>query len=80
MALPRRIVRERPGKGERDQHMQSASLTKQQTITTYAQAVQTVDPALAIGHPHLIWVAFAKYYEKNGTITGHSSSHTLILF
>ena len=22
---------------------------------------------MAIGHPHLIWVAFAKYYEKNGT-------------
>ncbi|KAF0291296.1 Pre-mRNA-splicing factor SYF1 [Amphibalanus amphitrite] len=34
-------------------------------INTYTEAVQTVDPKLATGKLHTLWVAFAKFYEEN---------------
>ncbi|KAJ8679446.1 hypothetical protein QAD02_015233 [Eretmocerus hayati] len=34
-------------------------------INTYTEAVQTVKPNLAVGKLHSLWVAFAKFYEKN---------------
>lgn len=37
-------------------------------INTYTEAVQTVDPKLATGKLHTLWVAFAKFYEENGQI------------
>lgn len=37
-------------------------------IDTYTEAVQTVDPRLAVGKLHTLWVEFAKFYEKNGQI------------
>ncbi|KAF2879813.1 hypothetical protein ILUMI_26340 [Ignelater luminosus] len=37
-------------------------------INTYTEAVQTVDPKLAVGKLHSLWVEFAKFYEKNGQI------------
>ncbi|KAF4518796.1 hypothetical protein B566_EDAN005417 [Ephemera danica] len=37
-------------------------------INTYTEAVQTVDPKLAVGKLHSLWVAFAKFYEDNGQI------------
>lgn len=40
--------------------------TKQ--ITTFAQAVQTVDPMKAVGKPHTLWVAFARLYENHNDI------------
>lgn len=35
-------------------------------ISVYAEAVETVDPALAVGNPHSLWISFAKVYENNG--------------
>lgn len=37
-------------------------------ITTYTEAVQTVEPKLAVGKLHTLWVAFAKFYETNNQI------------
>lgn len=37
-------------------------------INTYTEAVQTVDPKLAVGKLHTLWVEFAKFYEKNAQI------------
>ncbi|XP_058802784.1 pre-mRNA-splicing factor syf1 homolog [Phymastichus coffea] len=37
-------------------------------INTYTEAVQTVQPHLAVGKLHSLWVAFAKFYEKNDQI------------
>ena len=34
-----------------------------QIINTYTEAVQTVDPQLATGKLHTLWVAFAKFYD-----------------
>lgn len=34
-------------------------------INTFTEAVQTVDPKLASGRPHTLWVEFAKFYENN---------------
>lgn len=34
-------------------------------INTYTEAVQTVQPKLAVGKLHTIWVEFAKFYETN---------------
>ena len=34
-------------------------------INTYTEAVQTVDPMMATGKPHTLWVDFAKFYEKH---------------
>ncbi|XP_033228299.1 pre-mRNA-splicing factor syf1 homolog [Belonocnema kinseyi] len=37
-------------------------------INTYTEAVHTVQPQLAIGKLHTLWVAFAKFYEENGQL------------
>ncbi|CAL1689628.1 unnamed protein product [Lasius platythorax] len=37
-------------------------------INTYTEAVQTVQPQLAVGKLHTLWVAFGKFYEENGQI------------
>ncbi|XP_055919074.1 pre-mRNA-splicing factor syf1 homolog [Eupeodes corollae] len=37
-------------------------------INTYTEAVQTVQPKLAIGKINTLWIEFAKFYEKNGQI------------
>lgn len=37
-------------------------------IDTYTEAVQTVDPKLAVGKLYTLWVGFAKFYEKNEQI------------
>ncbi|KAL1497113.1 hypothetical protein ABEB36_008125 [Hypothenemus hampei] len=37
-------------------------------INTYTEAVQTVQPKLAVGKLHTLWVEFAKFYEKNGQL------------
>lgn len=37
-------------------------------INTYTEAVQTVEPKLAVGKLHTLWVDFAKFYETNGQI------------
>lgn len=34
-------------------------------INTYTEAVQTVNPKLASGKPHTLWVEFAKFYEQH---------------
>lgn len=34
-------------------------------IKTFTEAVQTVNPKLAVGKPHTLWVEFAKFYEQN---------------
>lgn len=34
-------------------------------IRTYTQAVGTVDPQKAVGKPHTLWAAFAKFYEEH---------------
>ena len=39
-----------------------------QIINTFTEAVQTVDIDQAIGKPHSLWVAFAKFYEDNGQL------------
>lgn len=40
----------------------------QEVINTYTEAVQTVDPKLAVGKLHTLWVEFAKFYETNGQV------------
>lgn len=37
-------------------------------INTYTEAVQTVNPKLASGKPHSLWVEFAKFYEQYGQL------------
>lgn len=37
-------------------------------INTFTEAVQTVDPKLATGKLHTIWIEFAKFYEKHNQI------------
>lgn len=37
-------------------------------INTYTEAVQTVQPKLAVGKLYTLWVEFAKFYEKNDQI------------
>jgi pre-mRNA-splicing factor SYF1 len=34
----------------------------EQVVLTFSEAVTTVDPAQAVGKPHLLWLAFARYY------------------
>ncbi|CAN1192380.1 Pre-mRNA-splicing factor SYF1 [Linum perenne] len=41
-------------------------------ISTYAEAVRTVDPMKTAGKPHTLWVAFAKLYEKHNDIVNAS--------
>lgn len=35
---------------------------------TYTEAVQTVQPRLAVGKLYTLWVEFAKFYEQNDQI------------
>lgn len=37
-------------------------------ILTYTEAVKTVDADKAVGKPHTLWVAFAKFYERHGDV------------
>ena len=37
-------------------------------IGVYTEAVRTVDPTMAVGNPHSLWVSFAKVYEKVGDL------------
>ncbi|DBA80302.1 TPA: hypothetical protein ACH3X2_007432 [Trebouxia sp. C0005] len=37
-------------------------------ILTYTEAVKTVDAEKAVGKPHTLWVAFAKFYERHGDV------------
>ncbi|CAG2062684.1 unnamed protein product, partial [Timema podura] len=37
-------------------------------IHTYTEAVQTVEPRLAVGRLHTLWVAFSRFYEGAGQI------------
>lgn len=39
-----------------------------QIIATYTEAVQTVDPKLAVGKLNTLWVSFAKFYEENNQL------------
>ncbi len=39
-----------------------------QIIKTYSQAVTTVDPQKATGHPHMLWINFAKFYDAEGDL------------
>lgn len=41
---------------------------KFQIINTYTEAVSTVQPELAVGKLHTLWVEFAKFYENNSQI------------
>ena len=34
-------------------------------INTFTEAVQTVDPKMAVGKVHTLWVDFAKFYDSN---------------
>ncbi|XP_034477474.1 pre-mRNA-splicing factor syf1 homolog isoform X2 [Drosophila innubila] len=40
----------------------------EEIINTYTEAVQTVQPKLAVGQLHTLWVEFAKFYETNGQV------------
>ena len=42
--------------------------TPAKVIHTYATAVKTVEPSKAIGKPHSLWLAFAKYYEEHSDL------------
>ena len=35
-------------------------------VGTYTEALRTIDPRRATGKPHLLWAAFAKYYDAAG--------------
>lgn len=35
-------------------------------VGTYTEALRTIDPRRATGKPHLLWAAFAKYYDDAG--------------
>lgn len=37
-------------------------------IKTFSEAVTTIDPQLATGKPHHLWINFAKFYEDHGDI------------
>ncbi|KAJ9518397.1 hypothetical protein QJQ45_018420 [Haematococcus lacustris] len=37
-------------------------------ILTYTEAVKTVDINKALGKPHTLWCAFAKFYERHGDV------------
>ena len=39
-----------------------------QTLVTFADAVDTVDAERALGKPHTLWLAFARYYEDHGDV------------
>ncbi|MEW5299624.1 MAG: hypothetical protein WDW36_002620 [Sanguina aurantia] len=37
-------------------------------ILTFTEAVKTVDLVQALGKPHTLWVAFARFYERHGDV------------
>jgi pre-mRNA-splicing factor SYF1 len=37
-------------------------------VETYADAIKTVDPTLAVGKPHTLWAALARFYEGRGEL------------
>lgn len=37
-------------------------------VSTFTEAVQTVDAKQANGKYHMLWIEFAKFYEKNGQL------------
>jgi pre-mRNA-splicing factor SYF1 len=39
------------------------------TIVTFTEAVKTIEPEDAVGKLHVVWMEFAKYYEKHGDLT-----------
>jgi pre-mRNA-splicing factor SYF1 len=39
-----------------------------EAIKAYTQGVTTVDPMKATGKPHLLWISFARFYEKHGDL------------
>lgn len=43
-------------------------------ISTYIEAVQSIDPKLAIGKLSTLWVAFAKFYENGKQLNDVSSA------
>ena len=47
-------------------------------INTFTEAVQTVDIEKAVGKPHSLWVAFAKFYEDNDQVP--EVGETFIIF
>lgn len=49
-------------------------------IVCYTEAVKTVDPKKALGKPHSLWIAFAKYVHAwavglLGWVVGMGSGH-----
>ena len=48
-----------------------------QIISTYTEAVQTVDPKMASGKLHTLWVEFAKFYENAGQVEDVSAGLTI---
>lgn len=44
-----------------------------QIVNTYTEAVSKVDPKLACGKLHTLWVSFAKFYES------HKQVHDVII-
>ena len=37
-------------------------------VLTFSEAVKTVSPEQATGRPHVLWVAFARFYEEHGDV------------
>jgi pre-mRNA-splicing factor SYF1 len=37
----------------------------QRKIVTYTEAVKTIEPEKAVGHLHMLWIEFAKFYESH---------------
>ncbi|XP_054157730.1 pre-mRNA-splicing factor syf1 homolog [Oppia nitens] len=40
----------------------------EQVVEVYTEAVQTVDPKLAVGKVHTLWINFGKFYDQNGQL------------
>jgi pre-mRNA-splicing factor SYF1 len=45
-----------------------AGASAARVVAVYAEAVATVDPALAVGKASALWEAFARYYERAGDL------------
>jgi hypothetical protein len=55
------------------------TLTYAQIISTYMEAVQTVDPQMASGKLYTLWVEFAKFYEKANQIEDVSHCNRVVI-
>lgn len=42
--------------------------TPAKLVTSYTEAVRTVDPWKAVGKPSSLWTAFARFYEAHGDV------------